>query len=261
MKLRVTAANPAGNVTLLVESPVPSAAYFSVANRLLAIPSLGGEQVGFLTEPKLGGAVRLEMMGGEFCGNAARCAGLYWAGAHGWTGGPVPVEISGCSHVLPVEVEDGGAWAEMPLPVAGETMELAGVSFASVRFEGIVHLIAQRPPLPAETVKGLLPAAAKRLGAPAVGMLFLSGGQMRPAVYVRDTDTLFWENSCASGSTAVACWSAAEKPDGVYRLTLRQPGGVIRTELVKAAGRIRRVRIGGPVTIGPSLDLTLSHID
>lgn len=57
---------------MLVESPVPREAHAAIAARLLAVDGVGGEQAGFLEPPSLPGArMRLQMMGGEFCGNAS----------------------------------------------------------------------------------------------------------------------------------------------------------------------------------------------
>ena len=256
MGLRVTAADPAGNVTLLVESPVPPSEYRTIASRLLALPELRGEQVGFLTAPRMGGEVRLEMMGGEFCGNAARCAGLWQARKRG-RDGAVAVEMSGCSHPLTVETGGGEAWAGMPLPRFAEEIRLGGADFTAVCFEGIVHLVGECPPLSPETIARLLPEAAERFHLPAAGVMFLHGGLMRPAVYVRDTDTLVWERSCASGSTAVAWREARSAPDGLRRLDLKQPGGIIRTETVREGGQVRSIRIGGPVTLGSVQSLSI----
>ena len=72
----VAVLDPAGNVTAIVCSDVPAAERARVAAQILRLPELGIEQVAFLTEPRSGGEIRLEMMGGEFCGNALRCAGF-----------------------------------------------------------------------------------------------------------------------------------------------------------------------------------------
>ena len=79
MKLTLCTADPAGNITLLVETPVDPAEYHSVANQLMAIEQFHCEQVGFITEPVMGGGIRLEMMGGEFCGNATMSLGAVLA--------------------------------------------------------------------------------------------------------------------------------------------------------------------------------------
>ena len=255
MKLRLTAANPAGNVTLLVESPVPSVDYFFVAHRLLRAVS-GAEQVGFLTAPQAGGDVRLEMMGGEFCGNAARCAGLYRIRQDGLYGTAL-VEISGCRELVPVTADETGVWADMPLPLSMERVTLDGVVFDAVRFEGIVHLVAECRPADDVWVRGVLPSVAERFGLPAAGMMFLDGETLVPAVYVRDTNSLFWENSCASGSAAVAWWDAVRSPDGSRGHCLRQPGGVIEARTEKKDGIITALRLGGSVTIEAASELEL----
>ena len=72
----VAVLDPAGNVTAIVCSDVPAAERARVAAQILRLPELGIEQVAFLTAPRSGGEIRLEMMGGEFCGNALRCAWL-----------------------------------------------------------------------------------------------------------------------------------------------------------------------------------------
>ena len=73
----VAVLDPAGNVTAIVCSDVPAAERARVAAQILRLPELGIEQVAFLTAPRSGGEIRLEMMGGEFCGNALRCVGKY----------------------------------------------------------------------------------------------------------------------------------------------------------------------------------------
>ena len=65
----VAVLDPAGNVTAIVCSDVPAAERARVAAQILRLPELGIEQVAFLTAPRSGGEIRLEMMGGEFCGN------------------------------------------------------------------------------------------------------------------------------------------------------------------------------------------------
>ena len=256
MKLTLCAVDPAGNVTLLVETPVPEARYQEIARKLLADRKLRGEQVGFLTAPRMGGAIRLEMMGGEFCGNAARSVGFYY-GVRTGGGREIPVEVSGCGHVLQVELDSGSAWTQMPIPMSVEPVQVNEYTMTAVRFEGIAHLVAEMPPLPRETVEEVLPAMAARLDVPAVGLLFVEGDGMTPVVYVRDTDSLFWESSCASGSAAVACKFASAERDGIFRQYLIQPGGAISTEVIRKNGCTVSVRIGGRITLGGSVTVDI----
>ena len=72
MEIHFVIADPAGNITAIVKDGVADDDYRSVAAAIMQDPQWKVEQVGFITEPKVGGEARLQMMGGEFCGNAAR---------------------------------------------------------------------------------------------------------------------------------------------------------------------------------------------
>jgi diaminopimelate epimerase len=80
MRLRFAKLNPAGNITILVLDPVHESVQAKVAMDLMNPAILGGEQVGFVTLMTDGQvAASMRMMGGEFCGNAARSLGAYLA--------------------------------------------------------------------------------------------------------------------------------------------------------------------------------------
>ena len=73
MELEIVRADPAGNITVFVLSPVEDRDERAAAvSALMADPALKAEQVGFVLQPlNVADPWRLEMMGGEFCGNAA----------------------------------------------------------------------------------------------------------------------------------------------------------------------------------------------
>ena len=72
MKVRTMQADPSGNVTLYVLDPVPQKDRKELNRQLLTLhPSV--EQAGCLSIKE--GQPQVEMMGGEFCGNATRSAG------------------------------------------------------------------------------------------------------------------------------------------------------------------------------------------
>ena len=143
----VAVLDPAGNVTAIVLSDVPAAERARIAARLLRLPELRIEQAAFLTAPRCGGEIRLEMMGGEFCGNALRCAGFYHAlrtGAQGKT--CVLAEISGAEGVQPVMADTaaGEASTVMPLPRAVQPADWPDVQAVRVTFDGITHFVMDR---------------------------------------------------------------------------------------------------------------------
>jgi diaminopimelate epimerase len=93
MGYEIVIADPAKNITVLTLTPVPPEERARVAGALLNDPSLKAEQVGFVIPPPHGAPLwrgstlwSLEMMGGEFCGNAARSFGLYVARRTGLAG-------------------------------------------------------------------------------------------------------------------------------------------------------------------------------
>ena len=72
-----------------------------------------------------------------------------------------------------------------------------------------------------------------------------------PAVYVSQTDTLYWENSCGSGSAAVAAALACTTRKRVAAY-LKQPGGTIAIAAsVDDEGNLQQIFMGGAVKMGP----------
>ncbi|MCL2320286.1 MAG: hypothetical protein FWC45_09390, partial [Treponema sp.] len=93
--MKILIADPAKNITVFILEPVETPAERrALAMAILADTRLRAEQVGFVTPPSSGKAApgtgaplwRLDMAGGEFCGNAARSFGLYVARMMGLTG-------------------------------------------------------------------------------------------------------------------------------------------------------------------------------
>jgi diaminopimelate epimerase len=261
-------ADPAGNITALVSGRVEDRA--ALAHRIMADKALKAEQVGFVTEPdgEARKLWRLEMSGGEFCGNAARSFGLYAAGLSGLSGKhTVSVEISGMKGSIPVRVdtETGAAEVEIPGPVAENVIEYEGRSLPVIVFDGITHVIA--PGFKSDEkmfyrVKEIIEAEGE---APeALGLLFWDEErlQMIPLVYVYAAGTLVFESSCGSGSAALGVWlsrNAADSGRGQaeHCFSLRQPGGTIETRVSMEHGRVRSVSIGGKVTLSRAVRFTL----
>jgi diaminopimelate epimerase len=276
MNYEIVIADPAKNITLFVLTPVPQMERARVGKLLMDDPGLGVEQVGFVLPPSqgaplLGGVAlrrssplwRLEMMGGEFCGNAARSFGLYVARRTGLSGqASLEVEISGARTPVKVlvDVEQGLAEASMP-PALEEGILLYEKAVLPVYFfEGIVHVIAgdmEASERVFYAIKALLEKRFQEAArSDAVGVMFYDSAArtMTPAVYVRATDTLVFESSCGSGSAALGLDLARNRNSGETILALRQPGGTIKVRVEKLPGKAPSVSIGGPVTLsGPEL--------
>lgn len=260
MKLNIVRADPAGNITIFVLDPVDPGRRAAVSARLMSMQELGAEQVGFVCAPRLGGDGRMEMMGGEFCGNATRAFGMLLArGAVGRN--RIKVEVSGCSS--PVEVNTdlpaGEAQAEMPLPLWVKDLTGTGREGVLVHLGGIAHLV----------VEGVNPgqdffAAAEPLlqaipNLDAYGVIFLNGrgDRLTPLVKVPATNTLVWEGSCGSGSLAAAVAQSTGLSDGVFCRDYIQPSGVIRATVVRTKGQIHAAYIGGSVTLSDPIQVEI----
>jgi diaminopimelate epimerase len=235
----------------------------ALARAILADKSLKAEQVGFVSPPASGQSLwHLEMSGGEFCGNAARCFGLYAARMQGLMGkANLSVSVSGAKESVRLEVdtEKSRAAAEMPKPLAMESVEYEGRFLPVLVFEGITHVIAPDLEGNSENFYDIKASVEKRLSAPAaLGVMFYDTASrfMRPAVYVYAADSLIFEGSCGSGSAALGIWLSREITGGTACYAIAQRGGVIETEVVKKYGRVFRVTIGGEVKLGEPEDFS-----
>ena len=253
--------SPTGNITILVKTPVPRDRQGQIAKRLL--DSLGGEQVGYIESPAdPAAAARLQMMGGEFCGNASMSLGALIARDAGIREGEVRslrLEVSGCDGLVRCTItrhED--AWegtVGMPLPTAIEQVDLpaGGMEIRAplVRMPGIAHLIIPAGiGLDEAALRRLLPEWTRASGADALGALLWNAPSsfINPIVYVPSADTLVREHGCGSGTAAVGCWlaSAAGK---TYEAFIRQPGGTILVRALVRYGAVAAVNISGTVTL------------
>lgn len=270
--LKITMADPAGNRTAFVEGSVSGEQFASIGAILLKDPQLRAEQVGFACPSEPGAAGRLEMMGGEFCGNAARSFGM-WLGLKSGkaAGDTVPIEISGSRTILDVLIEENGASVSMPLPlemIEISVPEIPGqgdpspensgfVHYPAVVFEGITHVILEYVEPSEALAHSVIQEAARKTDAEAAGAIFIRGDHMTPAVWVRATDSFIWESSCGSGTLAAAVWLGRSMKAGTFSCELTQPGGVLKAEVDHEDNSITGARIGGPVSFEEPLMKTV----
>ncbi|MDR1626262.1 MAG: hypothetical protein LBT33_06940 [Spirochaetia bacterium] len=270
-ELEILVADPAKNITVFVLGAAENRA--ETARALMADSALKAEQVGFVVPPegyteapgpqKQKGLWRLEMAGGEFCGNAARAFGLFVARELGLAGDlALSIEISGASGPLPVRVStsEGTAEVDMPKPLAHSSIACQGADLPVIVFEGITQVIAPEAPPSREAFLALKKTVEEKGPAPdAFGVMFWEAARnfMTPAVYVYATDSLVFESSCGSGSAALALWQSRDLRDGEARAAVAQPGGLIDTRVVKTGGSLVSVCIGGKVGLGEKMRVWL----
>ena len=250
MRIRYIPANPSGNLTAFVLTSVEAQERAAVAARMMARCPEGFEQVGFIDEASLNMPLpRMDMMGGEFCGNATRAFALLAAGRRGLGETALCVSVSGASAPVQVELDArrSAAYADMPLPGALLTRTLWNLEIPVICMEGIVHaVVCGMPPSP-EAAQAVLAVMPKE---DAQGVLFVRGRRMTPFVHVAATGTNVWESSCGSGTVALGWYLARMAADGEHGYTFEEPGGQLTVRVRIQGGRAVRAVMGGHVTLG-----------
>lgn len=252
MEITYMVADPAGNITALVISEVPKALHGRVAAKLMERSTHELEQVGFVSRDEDADPT-LEMMGGEFCGNAARSFGLYLA-AHDLAQrrDQVEIRVSGAGEKLQVKTDpdSGEAMIQMPPVLSVEFKESAVYGrIPLVIMEGIHHALIPGEQPDDEKAGRLLAELKQDESAEALGIMYYDQVRqfMTPLVWVRATDTSVWESSCGSGSVALGAYLNQGRT-GAWSMAFNEPGGVIKVE-GKGDGTIL---LSGPVMLsGP----------
>ena len=267
MELAYSIFDPTGNITALVESPVAAVRQQEAAAAIMRLhPEV--EQVGFLCLAGKDGLPGLRMAGGEFCGNASMCAAALFSLR---TGGAEKLRLYVSGSARPVEITlhrigENTFRAGLRMPPAVEITERAFAfedlrgAMPLVRMQGISHLVAEKSTVFYSLLKDpqraecAVKAFCLELGADGLGLLFLDGEggdyRLTPLVYIPGSGTVFWENSCASGSAAVGMYLAERRASPVT-VSLREPGGVLR---VASDGRT------GATDLYGSVRLTARHV-
>lgn len=239
MKLNYVKISPAQNMTILITDYVDPKDYKKVSTAVMSYDSLNAEQVGFIVKPthQLSN-IRIEMAGGEFCGNA-----LLSAAAYGTYKGICPIgsfymDSSGVESSLRCETKSISqnryvVTGEMPDPVAIEKFSISG-SFGSlegslVDLNGISHFVADGE-LELHLYDELLSELIDVTSSEAIGIIpyrqYASDKfEIKPFVYVRDSGSKVFERACGSGSYSLGAHLSLNHRD--RDIEVYQPGGVI----------------------------------
>lgn len=227
LSLHVLKSSPSGNITSLVFSPVERSLHADVSQAIMRLqPDV--EQVGFAEPASSPDALgRLQMMGGEFCGNAT--SAFFYTLASRLKIKDGFVEVSGKAAPLHVSVSENIVTLSFRESVTLLPRPSASAA-ALVEMEGISHLLCTGPiPVDKAASARQLMQEHGLLEHPAAGVIFLeehsNGVSITPVVWVKATQSLIAESACASGSMAVALWLSAQKPARPQPVEIRQPSG------------------------------------
>ena len=224
--------NPTGNITLLIDSPVPTEKRAETAKALMLAES-DAEQVGFID------GRNLNMAGGEFCGNATLSAAAVYCLKNGIEKAEIDMTVSGAKSPVRVRIEKTGdgiysGEVEMPAPESIDEIELTldgkKINVPLVNFGSISHIILTEK-ADIEECERVIGGLCKKLDAGGLGIMLVDGDKLTPLVYVPEPETLVRESSCASGTTAAGIYFASLS-GGAYEKEFTEPGGTLGISLI-----------------------------
>lgn len=261
-KYNIVIANPANNITAFVLDDVDKSKYSDISKKILQKDDYKIEQVGFIKKPKTNADIRLEMMGGEFCGNASRSIGLIFAKENNIIDRDILVEVTGSNEVLKVSVDlnKGIASIEMPIPKSIEYIEIKELGiFPMVIIDGIFHVIAENLEATDKNFNYFKDYIVNKYQIEAFGVMFFKRDKnyITPVVYVRDTDTVFFESSCGSGTLATAYYLSKDLEGDNFEYSIKQPGGIIESKVHKKNNKVESITIGGSVELSKCITIEL----
>lgn len=247
--------DPTGNITILVETPVLIKDQPYIATELCKSEPTA-EQVGFVWDGDYESDISLRMAGGEFCGNATMSAAVFFCDKTGLNEDDektVRVKAYGTPHPVEVTVKKKNGtylgFVNMPSPrkiyIQNLFFEGKTYRYPIVDFGGISHIIIEDN-LPVLIAERAIKKWCIDLHADGLGLMQInsSHSELVPLVYVPGADTMYWESSCASGTSAVGAYLANRENADIH-LKLSQPGGILSID----ASKDGKLILGGKVSI------------
>src|SRR3989344_1502638 len=216
--------SPGGNITALVQTPVEPGSRITTARKIMAGNS-HVEQVGFILPARDEKEdFFLEMMGEEFCVNAARSAALLHAKNF-----PAQKKIFGISGIdAPIEalISEGQVRLVLPSSLITDLREIPEGQL--VDMQGIRFIVTE-----GETDRGFVEKMRARYDdgqVPAIGVVCASRDsdqiKIDPWVWVRKPEPWIHESAWGSGSLA-ACFVQTQKSASKSNFFVRQPSGSV----------------------------------
>lgn len=218
---------PGGNNTALVINNDYSKPEKKIINDYILGFDKSIEQVGFISKNEY----RLDMAGGEFCGNATRSATMYYLNNKI---GNIKINVNG-KYLLNSGIdEEGLIYSEMPIIKSTDQIKKINEDIYLVKLDGIVFLILEKnSDLNDKEIKEYSLSLLKKYKLTkyeASGVIFLSNNKIKPIVYVKDINTCFYETACGSGTAAI----------GIYKSFISKES--IEEDIIQPSGKIIKVK-------------------
>ena len=257
--------SPTQNMTILVKTDHAAEKYNHIATRLMSYDNVYAEQVGFI-EPtrRPEAAARLEMAGGEFCGNACMALAAHHAAEAGLEhqeSMDIMLEVSGTDQLIMCHVKkqqnEYDCQVTMPIPkqIEQRTIRYEGIEIDMViiRYAEFIHIVIEVDDFD-DTMKKRAQTLARLLGLTLgdklIGILLYQSHseEMAPLIYVPELDSLIWERGCGSGTASVGAYLAWSQQRQITQC-IKQPGGAIKVVAQWNGAELGSITIEGSVGI------------
>lgn len=261
---RVVIASPSGNDTALVFDKIDRTEQGPLS-KLIQKNYPSTEQVMYVEHH--GDKPFGQMAGGEFCGNAARSLAFVLA-QDGVIekNKDVMLNVSGSTVSLKTHVNQSESRSQMPINSKSLKISNPEESVNLVELEGISFVVLEEGSSKFEKLKQMKTLETKKSyvidiikeynfdNRLASGVLSLERSNnkffMDPYVYVRDTETLYYETACGSGTTAIGLLEAQRNGKSIEDYEIYQPSGKpIKVSVEYTNGLFSYAHINGTVDI------------
>ncbi|WP_433746778.1 diaminopimelate epimerase [Paenibacillus amylolyticus] len=257
--------SPTQNMTILVKTDHVAEQYSHIATRLMSYDNVYAEQVGFIEPTRRPEAVaRLEMAGGEFCGNACMALAAHLASEEGLAqqeSMDIMLEVSGTDQLIICHVKkqqnEYNCQVTMPVPkqIEQRTIRYEGIELDMViiRYAEFIHIVIEVDDFD-DTMKKRAQTLARLLGLTLgdklIGILLYQSHleEMAPLIYVPELDSLIWERGCGSGTASVGAYLAWSQQRQITQY-IKQPGGAIKVAAQWNGAELGSITIEGSVGI------------
>ncbi|MGJ3196416.1 diaminopimelate epimerase [Peribacillus frigoritolerans] len=257
--------NPTQNMTILVKTNYLVEEYKHIASKIMSYDSVHAEQVGFIEKPiNNKAAAKLQMAGGEFCGNACMALAAFIASEKGLKHNDLAeiiLEASGTDKLISCQMKRNSdeyhCLVTMPIPkkIEQRTIKYDGtdLNMIIVRYHEFIHIVIEVEEFN-KTVREKAQSLAKllgvTLGANLIGVLLYKSKseEMAPLIYVPHLDSMIWERGCGSGTASLGAY-LAWKNKGEIVTNIRQPGGDIKVFATCHGEELTSLMIEGSVQI------------
>ena len=233
--------NPAGNITALVIGDEYNWKQRRLINNKIMEKETIVEQVGFISQKNR----KLTMAGGEFCGNATRCATLYYIGEQQ----SIELEINNDKIKAGINGKSE-VWCEVP--TEGYNIEKISENIYKVILKGITILVVKKIANHIDLKQSAINLIQKyNLDDNAIGVMFVNNVEniikIYPIVWVKEINTLFLENACGSGTIAVTMLESWLKNSSNKYNVMQPSGDILKADIEIEDNIVKRAILKGKI--------------